>query len=511
MAPYSTVSGYQEYGDARNGGGDAGRVRVCLDWPGAQSPAGGLAVSEEGGSNRVRGVIDVGAGPSAGRLCRGLRCRFREVGRLRGDVRRVGSFSDTTSWSLPSVVTAGAVATVSWNGVRPFAHATISDVLMSLAGILVVIGIIEGDWPVVPAWLGYGFLLLAAGGLLGAAAIPTAPQSTYTFPLGVSKPLTAGSDPFPADMAKLGALLIAMVAVPVIVSRCGNVRLVTMAWVVGTSVNAAAALADAFFGTGLNLWFTGVEFLGRENGLSTHPNHLGLVAAMTFPVAVALALQQRWWWVPAVLLAGGVAVSASRGAALIFPIALVALAVTNRNLRQRLIGASAIAVPIAVLSFLLVGNWPERYLAAAQRAGSSTSNLERSLGLHQAWNEYLAHPWTGVGMVVLDRAENLYLEVLQGGGPVALVGLLVVFLGGAYAAWQQREHPIGAGLFASVIVLLSSAMVQNQATNRHLYVSFGLVIGLSAVRVGEARRHSAGRTRHAKVRSDDFRPDGLPT
>ena len=64
-------------------------------------------------------------------------------------------------------------------------------------------------------------------------------------------------------------------------------------WVLSAVVNCAVAVSDFYGVTAIGYNVTGLYWYGRAGGLTVHPNHLGLVAAMALPIALSRFVTAR--------------------------------------------------------------------------------------------------------------------------------------------------------------------------------------------------------------------------
>jgi O-antigen ligase len=301
--------------------------------------------------------------------------------------------------------------------------------------------------------------------------------------------------------------ILTAVAVPLIIMFAASTphrvgRLVD-AWLLAAALNAAAGALDLLGVTHIGASLTDVDFAGaldRATGLTGHPNHLGLVAAMALPIAIARLGLPGFRGLAALalvpLLVVGVFASGSRGALLAAAGGVViffVFAIQTRLARTTalLLAATALAF---VIVFSVVGNNELTGSVAIERlgggSGAAQSDAERRQTLEDSVDEAGEHLIVGQGFAVIRTAHNIYLQMLQAGGLLALAGCVV--LPGARvrrARWLARPTPtsprwltaLAAGSGASICVWLLFGMVGNAVYDRYLYIPAGLALALALV------------------------------
>jgi O-antigen ligase len=153
--------------------------------------------------------------------------------------------------------------------------------------------------------------------------------------------------------------------------------------------------------------------------------------------------------------------------------------------------AAALAVPR-----VLPGSSIDRALSFFGGAGPDTS--ERTVLWSQAYDAFLAHPWSGLGTGgfsaitwAADYPHNLVLEAAAEFGVVGLA-LVLAFLTAAFAApahvWAQAK-PADRLLPATVLALLTCTTVNagfsgDITDNKALWLWAGVGVGLHARRPG---------------------------
>ncbi|NJK80304.1 MAG: cellulase family glycosylhydrolase [Chloroflexaceae bacterium] len=268
-----------------------------------------------------------------------------------------------------------------------------------------------------------------------------------------------------------------------------------------------------------------VEGVQRVNSVYGHPNNLGLYMGRIWPIALVLALaawlaHRRWvagaWAACAVLAAGGLLVSFSKGALLAAPVALLVLVLALRShfrhhptmstpwaaLRARVptrllgfaVGLAVVALPLLVIALATAAGGIERLNPLGE-----TTDIRLKL-----WASALAmiadHPIFGIGLDQFLRfyqqyidptlattnerftahPHNLLLDIwlrLGLGGLLAFGWLLLRFARQLQAYLAQNI--LLAGLVAALTAALVHGLVDNFYFVPDLAFVFWLVVALS--------------------------------
>lgn len=379
-----------------------------------------------------------------------------------------------------------AVPLVVCNALRASESMTYGDVPLAIAAGLLFVHWLQNGHPtgVTPVGLLVGTALLLATGIL--AIVPS--ENTASLVPTLRFAVTLGAMPL---MLMLGA------------STPPRIQLLVDAWLVAVVVNSIVAVLDVLGITSIGLALTSIDFVrftDRAPGLTSHPNHLGLIAAMALPVAVArLGTGGRRGLtalgvVPIIL--AGVAASGSRGALLAGVAGVIiffAFGVATRRSRSTLMLFGGPVAAFVILASAL-GNGALTGSVAVSRlagdAGTQESNNARLLTLRESVSEAAAHPLVGEGFAVVRTAHNIYIQLLQAGGLLALAGFVAfaasIMRRARWLAQQPHASPpwlpaLAAGCGASVSVWLLFGMFGNAVYDRYLYVPVGLVLALAIV------------------------------
>jgi O-antigen ligase len=377
-----------------------------------------------------------------------------------------------------------AVPLSTCNALRAGQNVTYGDIPLALATVLLL-----GSWlvrglprGVVPAGLPLAALLLLAAGVLAIVPAENLASLLPTLRFAVTLGLT-----------------------PVIIMLAAGtprrVRTLVDVWLLGAAVNSAVAALDMLGVTSIGTSLLSLDFVNTTNrapGLTNHPNHLGLVAAMALPVAIArlgaggMRGLAACGLVP--LLIGGVFVSGSRGAfiaAAAGAVILFAFGTTTRRARTTLLlfGAPVVAFVVVVV---MLGNNALAGSVTIERlgggGGATQSDNARLLTLRQSVDKAIQHPLVGVGFVEVRTAHNIYVQLLEAGGLIALAGFLA-FAGAMVRRARRLALPgsgsppwlmsLAAGSGASICVWLLFGMVGNAVYDRYLYIPVGVVLALA--------------------------------
>jgi O-antigen ligase len=411
--------------------------------------------------------------------------------------------------------------TITWNGIRLGASGSASggvsggafgDLTMALAFAAVAGHVIIERRPVpLPPWLllaGLGFFF---AGLLSMVFPPSAAVMQHTISAQVTLASQQGAAQgvligVPSNLAELIKYELSLVLIPVLVAAVGvtprRSRLLVDLWAAGAIINAAVAVLDI---GGLHLGPTPAVG-NRSAGLTIHPNYLALTCVLALPMPMLWLGRSRRWTIAGVLglvaLAGGVAASGSRAGSVAALVAVLATFFAVPRLRSYLPVALPLigAAVIVVMAFTKTGQAILHQLRLGG-SGSSTSgsNYQRSLVNGAAWAEVKARPLEGVGYGVLAGAHDIYLQLLDAGGVIAVVSF-IVFIGGLAGALRValrgslRDEAIVCGI--AILAWLLNGIFDNQLADKYLYLVPGLLLALSRTTwllASEAAVASAGR------------------
>lgn len=385
------------------------------------------------------------------------------------------------------------VLTVTWNGIR-VAGGALGNVFLTLAFVAVIVHAIVDKRPLpLPRWLcvaGVGFLL---AGLLSVIFPPSVGLLQRSLQADMAIAVQDGVKAIGAVPSNTGTLLkfeAALVLVPVLIATVGTTpdrcRALISLWTLGAIVNAAVGVAD----------FSGIAHLtpvalsqNRSAGLTIQSNYLALTCVLAIPTAMLWLGRSRRWTLAGVIgvlaLLGGVYASGSRAGTVAALIALAATVVLVPRLRRGL----KVLLPIAgvalvlTLMFTNVGaGVVNQVRLGSGNTSAAVSDSQRSLLAQVAFDQVKVRPIEGVGFSVITNAHDIYLELLDAGGLIALASF-AVFIGGVGGAAGKSLHgPLreeGLVLAIAIAAWLLNGIFDNQVADKYLYIVPGLLLATS--------------------------------
>ncbi|MGK2880787.1 MAG: O-antigen ligase family protein, partial [Mycobacterium sp.] len=329
--------------------------------------------------------------------------------------------------------------------------------------------------------------------------------------------------PYPAqphDVIKGAVWLVAVILVPIAIIGCSRIsarvpELVMGGFALGVCVSCGVALTDLVGWTTIGqlplnhgdtrrvVSLDGIEG-GRQVGLTTHPNMLGLTCVIAIPLAMYFlyTFDTKWKVIPAVglvLLLGGAVATGSRGAqvASLIVSALSVLCAPKWRvaLRQAMVVLGTTAITGVMLGEIFMRDTLNGILAELFRFGGSqdvsAGDQTRALLLKQALHDIGNYPIAGVGMKHIINAHNIYLELLQAGGVILFLGFMCYWICMYRSGWLLTKigHLPARYLMVSIGGWLILGMVTNQLTDRQLYYTVGSLAALTALHLIPANRY----------------------
>jgi O-antigen ligase len=302
--------------------------------------------------------------------------------------------------------------------------------------------------------------------------------------------------------------LVAAVVLPVVVTVAAKGRpwlaaRLADAWTVGASVSAGVAVSDELGLTHLSASLLPfVDVGGRQAGLSVQPNHVAVAAALTVPIAVwrltrgdlrRPRLHRAVAAVCLALIAGGLVVSASRGALVIAVLAAVAVLLTTpgtRRLVAPLVAAALLAAVLVVAAVPgLLGSAAETLRLTGAESADASDAVRAAIGA-QAWQDFLVSPLHGIGLEVAVQGHDIYLQLLASGGGLLLLAFVaaIALLALDVAGLLRRPSPgtppgLVAALALAVVTWLVVCSVENHLTDLFLYVPLAVLAALRSTQV----------------------------
>ncbi|HWH11944.1 MAG TPA: O-antigen ligase family protein [Solirubrobacteraceae bacterium] len=374
------------------------------------------------------------------------------------------------------------------NALRLSSSLSFGDPFLVLAGALVGLGYLGRGLPrrAIPTWLPISAAALLLAGLIAA------------FQGNVE------ADLLPA-VEFAGTLLGLPLVAAVLIDTPRRLERVVEVWLLAASLSALVGAADLAAHLNIGLSLTGLDFVTythRATGLTLQPNHLGLVSAMALPVALVRAIRPvgpRGELGPklrnlgyALALGLGILVSGSRAGLLAVVVALIALPLLQTE-RHRV--GQLFAIPLVVIGLLGVVVLDGSIASSlgvitgsrltGTAAGTSESNDYRITAYGTALRQFADDPIVGQGFNVARVAHDIYFQLLQAGGIVALAGF-GLFVAGAFRAQREIDRrpdrvpgsDLAVALTASLIVWLVNGTLQNELYDRYLYIPVALLLAL---------------------------------
>jgi O-antigen ligase len=398
-------------------------------------------------------------------------------------------------WEPLSIILVCACAVAPWNAVLIAGQQPIDLLLGAAVGIAIFILLANPEMPVgrIPGWMTIGVCSVIVIVMVNAIT-----NNSFV------------------ELSEGGRWLVAALVLPWLAVLAGRrnpglVESLAKAFAVGTALSAAVAVSDFFGVTSLNYSLTGVlvNSNGRESGLTTHPNNVGLACAMAVPIALYFAERSRLWLAVIAVLAGGEIVSGSRAGQVSFALAIIAMlsGPLRRSTRaRRRVLVSLGAILILVLVSPTVRDQFAPVIRIFNRSSTSQSNLAREDRARVAFEAFKESPLFGRGMTQATGGHQMQLQLLATGGIVLLLGFLVYLVGAARDGLRWSKSG-GGNLAAAVTVAhlawLATALFSNAIVDRFLYVPASII----AVAV-TGRRHPAP-TSSAAARLDGNRLNKL--
>lgn len=402
-----------------------------------------------------------------------------------------------------------AALTAPWTGIKLSSGGAPADVLIVLALGVVALMVVFGDLRFsVPAWP----LIPCVAIMLCVLVRQLDPAPAY---LRVLRMQIYGY--YPDDITKALFWFFALLFVPTAIVACSAIDRRAVVWtmgafVAGTTLSCAVAIGDLigltpnigrFLGESTQICtYTCFNAGGgtRMNGLTDHPNTLGITAAISIPIAVYFATTMRRTWIPivaVVLLLGGILASGSRGAQAVAPVCALAsvFSIPKGESTGRIRSVAALATVLGGL--VVAAALPARVRTGLLRTisgspDSAGSNSERLRLFRAAVADWQAHPIFGSGIRHLVEAHNVYLQFLASGGLVLAMAMLVYFflIFRACRRSSREGFVFARFLMISFGTWLVLGLVENAIADRYLYYAVGSIAALSRMKL-PSRQHDS--------------------
>ncbi len=407
-----------------------------------------------------------------------------------------------------------AAFTTTWNGLRFLPAGQIGDVFLALTLALVMGLVIFSDLRfTTPTWI-----------WIAPIAVMLVTAIRYLDPIPYSKIIMRYTEPpfAPNNLPKTAFWIIALVGVPVAIIACTKLyprtpQMVMGAFTAGVCLSAAVGVSDLMGYTHIAVTYGSQNPVEtRSLGLTFHANFLGVTCVIAIPLALYFIdfVRWKWKWLPAlalICLFGGVLASGSRGAQVAAVLAAAAAVLIapkgNRNFVQSLLGLGLAGVVVLAFAQIFLGD----VLSALVRFGGGTGSMDvgtsdqtRTRLTAQALEDFQDYPVAGLGMKSITNAHGIYLQLLQAGGMILFIGLVVYWIWCLVDGFrlQRMGHPVARYLMVSICAWLVLGLIENQLTDRMLYYTVGCIAALSATYLS-VRNRSA----QANISSSVGEPD----
>ena len=396
---------------------------------------------------------------------------------------------DVGSWGL-----VGAAFVSTWNGLHLGGLKPVDIFLAVVAVCLAYKVLATVRLPPVPGWVVIGtvaVVVVACAHVL----LPTGAHFLSTrVRIGSLNSLTGAVESSSAAVqaAKwITALLVVPWFLIIVAERREQILVkVMVAWSAGAAVSAAVSVSDFTGTTSVGATLLGfVSQSGRQSGLASHPNHLGIACALAVPIALYVLSKRRLLGGGLVILLSlGVLLSGSRGAQAVYVIAvLFTLALVRQGSKAKtrllvVLGLGAATIPFLFETEIAQGR--DTLLRFGHSSGAHESDYERRLVAAQAWLDWQERPLVGIGLDYITFAHSIPLQIISAGGVVLAAGMLFYFGGAIGAAWRLRgdSNPLPGYLLVSLIAWFAVGMVENQLTDRYLYFPVGCIAAVQMLR-----------------------------
>jgi hypothetical protein len=385
--------------------------------------------------------------------------------------------------ALARVILAGAVVLLPLNGIRR-GGVTASDVLLVVAVALSLLdpGLLRRR-VVLPKRFAVGFYGFVLAGMAGTLTANGAGVGNF------------------ARLA--GTMAVAVVGMLVWRPDLDQVRRLAYAWLLGNTVSVGYALVTV----------RSLPSYARAQGLTTHPNALGLVCALSVAFAVFLyaAARGRGDRRVAVLTGlaaiAGMAVSGSRAGALAVVTVLAARLLLGRSfgaiVGYLLGGTLGWFVFLKITARLPASSAPNRLLHPTTSVDAS--DAERLGRLHNSIASAKLHPWFGSGFAQATAAHDVFFQVVVTAGVFGAAAFIAACAPAFGALWRRSAGP-WRWLGLLPLAYFAAAVVSNNLWDR--YVWFCLALGiLAASRSGDDEAEVDERSRRQPVAAGSNPPD----
>ena len=262
-------------------------------------------------------------------------------------------------------------------------------------------------------------------------------------------------------------------------------RHLAAAWTLGVATSAAVAVSDFYGLSRVNERLVGyVNSSGRQGGLTSQPNNVGLACAMALPFVILLYQRHRAWLLAGVVLLGGEIASGSRAGQVAFVVAFAAtlvgvVGVTPRGRRSAVKACMAVTGAVAI-------TWSQRSVRDQAipflRVFASGESVDLSnsgrIGLARgALETFASSPFVGNGFEQLKHGHSVPLQLAATGG-VLLITSFTFYSFGAIVRplrfWSEQSSLTRAAIIGHSC-WLAAGTISNAISDRYLYIPITIV------------------------------------
>jgi hypothetical protein len=384
----------------------------------------------------------------------------------------------------------------SWNAVI-FHSVRPTDAILVLA--LVILGadgIMSQKLSGLPRQLVMGSVLIAVAGLFSEFQPPSAEYLSTRLNF-VSARVTFGN--FEAkqhNLTELAKFEVALVAVPLVFvllrPALRELRQLASAFLVSVLISCVVAMTDQANLTHISTKLVGYEsHSGREAGLTLHSNYLAASCALAVPVA-ALWLtdrttRRRAAGVTAIaIILVGTLLTGSRGGAVGVALALAVSLFVLRGARWVLVVGAVIVPIVLIATYNQLSNVTQFVLTRTRISGATSAQVasaSRAVLRNQGFADFGYHPLQGIGYQVISQAQEVHIGLLAAGGLLGFVGWVIYIWGAVLRIRPARKADLqlAQAMAITIFTWLILNFVENQVTDRFLYIPSGIVLALARI------------------------------
>lgn len=309
------------------------------------------------------------------------------------------------------------------------------------------------------------------------------------------------------ELLTFGKILLVVVLIVHLIRTPDHLRSLSYAVFIG----AVGTVVLGVVGVWLGLEGTGENFMGgvhvmRFRGAHENPNKAAAYMCSALPMGLFAIKYSRGWLAKLAFTMGVVVIVvgifATFSRSVVFPLTIVLLGVAAHEFRTRR-SLGPLALLLVIIAFLTPRYYWDRVMSLPDAFRNSTQDWSvytRILALQTAWEMFLNHPITGVGLgnflgssayrlFVRIVVHNTYLEILVGTGILGLTAFVTLLgaglrhaVAGARRVWIAHPAWMRSLSYYTVLSAVSIGVSAGFGTMPFRYplwvpVAAGLVIG----------------------------------